>query len=221
MDLAVALVDTYLRLNGYFTVTEFQVQHPVGGGRYETATDLDILAIRLPHAAATVLRHPSQAAEQRQEVFLADDPALLASADMPDLLIGEVKEGAAALNRRLATPEVLHAALRRAGCCAEEHIAGAASVLAARGEFIAQAEDARCRVRLASFCGYVEDVPSPAVLTVTLRHIVEFISSRLRAYRPVLRSAQFKDSPLAFLKLLDKMGITLTTPSPTTTGGAR
>lgn len=42
MNTAVGLVETYLRLNGYFTVTEFQVQHPVPGqpGKFETATDL-------------------------------------------------------------------------------------------------------------------------------------------------------------------------------------
>ncbi len=50
MTTAVGLVESYLRLNGYFTVTEYQVQHPVAGqpGMYETATDLDILAVRLP-----------------------------------------------------------------------------------------------------------------------------------------------------------------------------
>jgi hypothetical protein len=212
MDPAVALVESYLRLNGYFTVTEFQVQHPVGGG-FETATDLDILSVRLPRAAEAVLRHPQRPGEERCEILLADDPALQADRDLPDLLIGEVKEGAAALNRRLTTPEVLHVALRRAGCCPEEHIAHAASVLAAHGEFIAQGDDgARCRIRLASFCGYVETPPAPAILIVTLGHIIEFIMDRLREYRPVLRSAQVKDPTLNLLKLLDKMGIGLTLP---------
>ncbi len=47
MDVAVSLVESYLRLNGYFTVTEFQVQQPMAGqpGRFETATDLDILGV--------------------------------------------------------------------------------------------------------------------------------------------------------------------------------
>lgn len=214
MDSAVTLVETYLRLNGYFTVTEFQVQHPVGGGRFETVTDLDILAMRLPRAAETVLRHLERPGEERSEILLADDPALRVSLELPDLLIGEVKEGAAALNRHLTTPEVLHAALRRAGCCPEEHIAHAASTLAARGEFIAEGDNGiRCRIRLASFCGYVENSPTPAVLVITLGHIIEFIMVRLRAYRPLLRSAQFKDPPLNLLKLMDKIGLSLNLPA--------
>lgn len=217
MDPAVAFVESYLRLNGYFTVTEFQVQHPAGNGRFETATDLDILAVRLPRAAETVLRHPQRPGEVRCEILLAEDPALCPSAELPDILIGEVKEGAAALNRRLTTPEVLHAALRRAGCCPEAHIAHAASALAARGEFFAQGDDgAPCRIRLASFCGYVVKPPSPAALIVTLGHIVGFIMHRLREYRPLLGSAQFKDPILNLFKLLDKMGISLTPPGGAT-----
>lgn len=83
-------------------------------------------------------------------------------------------------------------------------------------EFIAQAGGGQCRARLASLCGYVEDAPSPAVLTITLGHIVEFIAHRLREYRPVLRRARFKDPTLSFFKLLDKMSITLTVPKETT-----
>lgn len=114
MDTAVRLVETYLRLNGYFTVTEFQVQQPSGQlGRFETATDLDIVAVRLPHAAATVLRHRPRPGEPRCEILLADDPALGASRTTADVLIGEVKEGAGEINRGLLKTEVLRSALRR------------------------------------------------------------------------------------------------------------
>ena len=212
MNTAVGLVETYLRLNGYFTATEYQVQHPVPGqpGKYETATDLDILAIRLPWAAETVLRHPARPGELRCEVLLANDPALAPAPDLPDVLIGEVKEGAAELNRRLKTPDVLHAALRRIGCCPEEHIADAAAALLQRGEVILQPpRGAACRVRLASFCGYVDEERAPGVLTITLGHMVRFIQDRLTAYRPVLRSAQFGDPLLNLLKLMEKLEIGL------------
>jgi len=43
MDGAVAIVETYLRLNGYFTVTEFPVVELHDGADYRTATDLDSL----------------------------------------------------------------------------------------------------------------------------------------------------------------------------------
>ena len=103
MNTAVGLVETYLRLNGYFTVTKFQVQHPIAGqpGKFETATDLDVLAARLPWAAETVQRHPQRPGEARCEILLAGDPALAPARDVPDILIGEVKEGAAELNRRV------------------------------------------------------------------------------------------------------------------------
>lgn len=213
MNTSVGLVESYLRLNGYFTVTEYQVQHPIAGqpGQYETATDLDILALRLPGAADTVLRHAQRPGEDRCEVLLADDPALAAARDVPDILIGEVKEGAAELNRRLKTPEVLHAALRRAGCCPEAHIAAAADGLLQQGEItLRPSHGITCRVRLAAFCGVVEPSSAPQVLTVTLEHILRFIEKRLTAYRPMLRSAQFGDPILGLLKLMDKLHVDLT-----------
>lgn len=49
VDTAVALVQTYLQLNGYFTVTEFPVIESSGpGGR--SVTDLDTLAVRFRNA---------------------------------------------------------------------------------------------------------------------------------------------------------------------------
>ncbi len=205
------LVESYLRLNGYFTLPEFQVQHPVPGqpGKFETATDLDILAVRFPWAAETVGRH-QLAGEEPREILLADDPVLAVIRDVPDILIGEVKEGASELNRRLRTPEVLHAALRRTGCCPEEHIAQVSALLLQQGEaLITPHHGVACRVRLASFCGYVEEPRAPAVLTITLGHILHFIEDRLAAYRPILRSAQFRDPTLGMLKLLDKLDLGL------------
>ena len=48
MDHAVALVETYLRVNGYFTVTEYPLVEVCRYGNYRTATDLDLLAFRFP-----------------------------------------------------------------------------------------------------------------------------------------------------------------------------
>ena len=50
MDNAVALVQTYLHVNGYFTIAEYPI---IGSGRhggYRAVTDLDILAFRFPGA---------------------------------------------------------------------------------------------------------------------------------------------------------------------------
>lgn len=52
MDAAVALVQAYLHVNGYFTVTEYPVLEGLKNVR--TVTDLDILAYRLAGASAPV-----------------------------------------------------------------------------------------------------------------------------------------------------------------------
>ena len=50
MDHAVALVRTYLQLNGYLTVTEYPVLEAARHGGHRTLTDLDVLAFRFPGA---------------------------------------------------------------------------------------------------------------------------------------------------------------------------
>ena len=54
MDNAVALVQAYLRVNGYFTVSEYPIVEASRRGGYRTATDLDILAFRFPGAGRLV-----------------------------------------------------------------------------------------------------------------------------------------------------------------------
>ena len=57
MDTCVALVNAYLRFNGYVAIPEQPIL--VGEGkpyRYHTATDVDILAVRFPNAAVVVPR---------------------------------------------------------------------------------------------------------------------------------------------------------------------
>lgn len=219
MDTAVGLVESYLRLNGYFTLPEFSVQRAASGAttRFQTATDLDIVAVRFPWAGEAILTHvPHRSAGATwdplnpREILLADDAALAVRDDVQDVLIGEVKEGASALNRALRTPEVLYTALRRIGCCPQEHFGEVGSRLAREGEaLIRPGRGVMCRVRLVSFCGHVGELPSSRVLTITLDHIVRFIAHRFETYGPLLRSAQFKDPALGLLKLFSKLGLTI------------
>ncbi len=120
MDNAVALVRAYLHVNGYFTVTEYPVVEAMRPGDFQMMTDLDVLAFRFPGAGNLVpARGPAAATHER--VF-ETDPVLGASAEQADMLIGEVKEGRAELNRAARNPEVLRAVLTRFGCCAREHV---------------------------------------------------------------------------------------------------
>jgi hypothetical protein len=207
MDVAVGLVEGYLRLNGYLTVTELQVQREAKrrSGSFEAATDLDILAIRLPWAAETVARHP-----EVPELALPVDAVLDVDRSGPDVLIGEVKEGAARLNQALRTREVLHAALRRVGCCADDHIASSAEKLTRLGEVhLEPPHGLACRVRLASFAGRIDEPLPPGALSVGLAHVIWFIAGRFHDNRKILRGVQFHDPVLHTLRLLDKVGLDL------------
>ena len=185
MDVAVELVENYLRLNGYLTVTELQVQREARNPspRFETATDLDVLAIRLPWAAEIVARERAL-----PEIGLLEDPALDVNRSGPDVLIAEVKEGTARLNRALRTPEVIHTALRRVGCCPDEHIAPTAEALARLGEVrLDPPHGVACRVRLASFAGRVDEPLPPGVLVLTLGHIIGFVARRFQENHEILQ----------------------------------
>lgn len=119
MDTSVALVQAYLHVNGYFTVAEYPVLEASRGEHARSVTDLDILAFRFAGAGHEVVlgrgRRPLSGRA------FAVDPVLECPADRPDMIVGEVKEGAARLNDAMRDPVVLEVALTRFGCCAPEH----------------------------------------------------------------------------------------------------
>ncbi len=108
MDPAVALVQAYLHLSGYLTVTEFPI---VGAGSSgsEMVTDVDVIALRFP------LAQPLGAGPEHEA---RPDPGLRVGDDAMDLLICEVKEGKARVNPNLKRADTLRATLERLGCCA-------------------------------------------------------------------------------------------------------
>src|SRR5690349_12005948 len=122
MDTAVGLVEAYLRVNGYFTVTEYPLVETGRYGGYRTATDLDVLAFRFPGAGRLVPFQAGKTASEEGVPSFAPDPLLGGVSDQADMLIGEVKEGRAELNASARDPLVLRAALSRFGCCSTEHV---------------------------------------------------------------------------------------------------
>jgi hypothetical protein len=54
MDTAVALVQAYLRVNGYFTVAEYPIVEAAGNSGPRSMTDIDILAFRFAGAGRDV-----------------------------------------------------------------------------------------------------------------------------------------------------------------------
>jgi hypothetical protein len=115
MDTAVALVQAYLHVNGYFTVAEHPVLESMRGNHVRTVTDLDILAYRLPGAGDDLLHRNPRRAPQRQSPDV--DPALCAPAGRADMIVGEVKQGPARLKQALRDAGTLEVALARFGCC--------------------------------------------------------------------------------------------------------
>ncbi|MCI0433543.1 MAG: hypothetical protein L0271_07830 [Gemmatimonadetes bacterium] len=199
MDNAVALVQAYLRVNGYFTVSEFPVVERLRGGRIRTMTDLDILAFRFP-GAGRVMAHAGGNEENtgrfEPDRVLAADPA------STDMLIGEVKEGTAELNRAGRDPRVLEVVLARFGCCPAhearriaERLVRAGSVRPHGGHLI----------RLIAFGAAAEAGTGKGYLVVPLAHVVSFLQTHLRQHWDVLRHVQPKDEVFGFLTLLEKV----------------
>ena len=115
MDTAVALVQAYLHLNGYFTVAEYPVLDDTPDGQVRTVTDLDILAYRFPGAGNEDVHSSTRRASEPMRCVV--DPALGATVDRADMIVGEVKAGSARLDPALRDATTLQVALARFGCC--------------------------------------------------------------------------------------------------------
>ena len=201
MDTAVGLVQAYLNVNGYFTVAEYPVLEASGKGPARTVTDLDILAVRFARAGHEVIHgHRHRPISGRA---FEPDPALACPSDRPDMIVGEVKEGAARFNSATRDPDVLQIALARFGCCGAEEAGDVARALLDRGRVNAPSGHT---VRMVAF-GSVPDAGARGHWhTVPMHHVVDFLRSYLRQHWDVLRHAQIKDSTLGLLALLEKCG---------------
>jgi hypothetical protein len=195
MDNAVALVQAYLRVNGYFTVAEYPVVEAAG---HRSLTDLDILAFRFPHA-----RHHSSDRGGRQtvdaEVFTLD-PALGRPGDLADMLVGEVKEGRVRLNAAARDPAVLRAGLTRFGCCTPEE---APQVVAELGRVGHAKTHSGHEIRLVAFGSILGEKPV-GYTSISLGHVVAFLQDHLRRHWDIVRHVQTKEPVLGFLLMLEK-----------------
>ena len=191
MDHAVALVEAYLRVNGYLTVAEYPVLDAARHGPVQTVTDLDILAIRLATG------HDSGPGQRRS----AADPALGARPGPADMIVGEVKEGVPRLNRALREPRALQAALTRFGCCTAAEADNVVSRLLRHGEVVAPAGHS---VRIVAF-GNPHGSPTTGPWhTVPLDHVIGYLQDHVRAHWDQIGHSRLKDPALGLLALLEK-----------------
>lgn len=202
MDTAVALVQDYLNVNGYFTVVEYPVLEAYRHGPARSVTDLDVLAVRFSGAGHEVIRGKGRSPLGGHT--FEPDPALASPPGRADMIVGEVKEGAARFNAATRDPAVLGVALARFGCCDREQGPELARRLLARGRVDTPAGHT---VRMVAFGAVAaSDEAAHRWHAVSMRHVVEFLRSYLRDHWAVLRHAQISDPALGVLALLEKWG---------------
>lgn len=200
MDSATALTRVYLHLNGYFTVTEYPVLELIARGGYRAATDIDILAYRLPRAGGLMPARGGRAAIDVQD--FVPDPELGEFGPHPDLLIAEVKEGTAELNRGARTPAVLTAVLGRFGCAPSSEIPYVVEALLRKGEATVSTG---LRIRLLAFGSSIpENGSSGAYRRISLGHVIDVLEQHLREHWDLISQAQIHDPGFGFLATMEK-----------------
>ena len=199
MDNAVALIESYLRVNGYLTVTEYPVVEAMRYGGNRTATDLDVLAFRFPNAGKLTSKRAAES--DSGVVTYAPDPTLHCDPNQPDMLIGEVKEGRAEFNRAAHDPSVLQAVLSRFGCCEPGSAGAVVTELLRHGH--AQTHFGH-KVRLVVFGTAPGEHDARGACVVSLGHVRKFLQEFVQEHWDVLRQQQLKDPALGFLLMLEK-----------------
>ncbi|MEW5918161.1 MAG: hypothetical protein AB1762_17295, partial [Gemmatimonadota bacterium] len=167
------------------------------GGTYRTATDLDILALRFPRAGrlTPALKRSPAADEEHAD----PDPALGVSAEQADMIVGEIKEGRAALNEAATDPGVIRAALAAFGCCSREEAPRVVETLLREGS-------ARLpighRIRYVVFASTERSTGN--YRSVSLRHVVDSLRAYITEHWEMLRHTDSKDPAFGFLMTLAK-----------------
>lgn len=207
MDIGVNLVESYLRLSGYLTLTEFEVQGRNDQGLYETITDVDIVALRTPGPVyvGDPHEHPDC------EVLLIEDEVLRLEADLVDVIIGEVKQGEATINPGLKDHRVLHAVLRRLDWLYDGELEPVVEGLQQDGVYRAQSRGGgEIRTRIVAF-GRAEE---PTLNVITHTHMVRSMLNFFERFEDAIRPLQFKDPAPALLRFLTKTGFEVYKPGP-------
>ncbi len=198
MDHAVALVQAYLQLNGYFTSAEFPIIASAGRNGARSITDVDVLAFRFPSGIGIGAQRPRRAPRGLDTSNL--DPGLAVPPDSIDMVIGEVKEGRVGINSGIRDPEVLRTVLSRLGDndTGQDHVVddllrtGAATL------------HSGVTVRLIAFGAFPPGSPVPPCRIISLGHVLDYLQAYVRKHWNVLRHVQFKDPPSGFLMTLEK-----------------
>lgn len=199
MDIAVNLVENYLRIGGYLTLSEFEVQKRAEDGSYKTVTDVDVMGVRFP--GTIYIGDPHEALHS--EALVIEDPALELEPDCVDVIIGEVKQGSAELNPGVKEHAVLHSILSRIEWLYGEPIARVISALQEHNVHSAKARGGgTIRTRLVAF-GRSE---FNNLNTIGLSHVISYLLGVFEQNEEAFKPIQFREPAPAFLRLLLKAG---------------
>jgi hypothetical protein len=205
MDIAVDLVEAYLRINGYFTVSELEIQREVEPGVYQTLTDVDILAVRFPGPVFIADSHGAGDAPR----LAVEDETLLLEDDTVDVIIGEVKQGEAMFNPALTDHHTLHTVLQRVAWLFQADVHDVARDLEKKRVCHVPARGVgRVRARLVAF----GRAPECNVNVISLTHIFKTMIEQFETFDEALKPAQFKNPAAAMIRLLVKTGFDIDTP---------
>ena len=196
MDTAVSLVQSYLFANGFFTVTEYPILETLTPGDSRTVTDIDVLALRFPGAGDSK-RHATTSG-----ILLAPDPELDLSDDVIEVVIGEVKEGAAELNRAARDPDVLRAVLDRFGRMEPDVASQVVEELVRTGT--AMHPTGLVRFRQMVFASLPPTRHRYRYTWISHGHIVEWMREQVRTHWDKLKTVQSKNPTLSYMILFEK-----------------
>ncbi|MFV1969763.1 MAG: hypothetical protein ACC683_02035 [Acidimicrobiia bacterium] len=194
MDTAVALVRSYLQANGFFTVTEYPILESIGVTT-RAVTDVDVLALRFPGAGGVGADSPTGG------LRIEPDPALELSDDQIEVIIGEVKEGVAMLNKAARDPAVVAAALRRFGAMRPEVEDEIVRELIATGVAY---HPAGMRIRQMVFSTKPPEKRHDSYRWMAIGKIAEWMRAEVQEHWEQIKTIQSKDPALSFLLLFEK-----------------
>lgn len=198
VDIAVNLVESYLRFNGYLTLSEFEVQARNERGVFEAVTDVDIMAVRFP--GDVVVGDPDG---DMAKMMVIEDPALRLEPGQIDVIIGEVKQGAPEFNPGIRRHVVLASLLQRVRSLFTRDLNEVVDELARFDICLTPGRDGGIvRVRLVAFGRSQEHGLHFIGHGHIVRTLMGFISGLDDAYRPV----QLHEPAPALLALLVKSG---------------
>ncbi len=194
MDTAVALVRSYLQTNGFFTVTEYPILESIGLTT-RNVTDVDVLALRFPGAGGYGSHSPTGG------LRIEPDPELDLSDAQIEFIIGEVKEGAAELNKAARDPAVVAAALGRFGAMRTEVEDELVKELIETGVAF---HPAGIRLRQMVFATKPPAQRHYSYRWMDIGHIAEWMTAQVRQHWDQIKTVQSKDPALSFLLLFEK-----------------